>query len=190
MTEPDRSWQLGGVLGREELLERITGEPPLVSGYPSIEEQLQPNGFDLSLAEIGAFAGAGAIGRTNASRSLPEVQPLPFADDGWVELQPGPYQIVFNETVDLPNDLMALGRPRSSLCRIGVSVVTAVWDAGYRGRSTALLVVANPAGVRLQRAARLMQLVFFTLNAATAHGYSGAYQNENLPEAAAQVRRA
>ena len=132
----------------------------------------------------------GAIGRTNTSRTLPDVRPLPFGDDGWVELQPGPYQIVFNETVELPNDLMALGRPRSSLCRIGASIVTAVWDAGYRGRSTALLVVANPAGIRIQRDARLMQLVFFTLNAATAQGYAGAYQNENLGERAAQSRRA
>jgi dUTP pyrophosphatase len=180
VTEDDGSGQPGGVLGREELLARIEGEPPLISGYLSIEEQLQPNGFDLSLAEIGTLSGAGAIGQTNALRTLPDVKPVPFGADGWVELSPGPYQIVYNETVELPNDLMALGRPRSSLCRIGVSIVTAVWDAGYRGRSTALLLVANPAGVRLQRDARLMQLVFFTLNAATAEGYSGAYQNENL----------
>jgi dUTP pyrophosphatase len=180
MTKVDGIWQPGGAIGREELLARIEGEPPLISGYLSIEEQLQPNGFDLSLAEIGTFAGAGAIGKTNATRSLPDVQPLAFGHDGWVELPPGSYQIIYNETVDLPNSLMALGRPRSSLCRIGATMVTAVWDAGYRGRSTALLIVANPAGIRLQRDARLMQLVFFTLNAATAIGYAGAYQDENL----------
>ena len=104
---------------------------------------------------------------------------------------PGPYQIVFNEMVDLPNDLMALGRPRSSLCRIGATIVTAVWDAGYTGRSTALLVVENPAGMRIERDARLMQLVFFTLNAPTARGYDGDYQGENLPQRGAnQSRRA
>jgi dUTP pyrophosphatase len=181
MTDEAGACQKGGALGREELLARIEGEPPLISGFFSVDEQLQPNGFDLSLAEIGAFSGGGSIGRTNAARTLPDVVPLAFGADGWVELEPGPYQIVFNETVDLPNDLMALGRPRSSLCRIGASIVTAVWDAGYRGRSTALLVVANSAGVQLQRDARLMQLVFFTLNAATLEGYAGAYQNENLP---------
>lgn len=180
MTEADGYRQAGGALGREEILARIEGEPPLISGYLSIEEQLQPNGFDLSLAEVGAFSGAGAIGRTNASRALPDVQPLPFGVDGWLGLHPGPYQIVYNETVELPNDLMALGRPRSSLCRMGATIVTAVWDAGYRGRSTALLMVANPAGMRIQRDARLMQLVFFTLSAETALGYAGAYQNENL----------
>lgn len=178
--EASGAFERGGALGREELLTRIGGEPPLIAGYLSLDEQLQPNGFDLSLAEIGTLVGAGAIGRTNAERTLPDVRPMAFGDDGWVELGPGPYQIVFNETVNLPNDVMALGRPRSSVCRMGASIVTAVWDAGYRGRSTALLIVANGAGMRVRRDARLMQLVFFALNAATAEGYAGAYQGENL----------
>ena len=109
MTENDRL-RLGGALGRETLLALIQGARPLISGYHSIEDQLQPNGFDLSVAEVGQFANGGAIGRTNASRSLPDVRPLPFDETGWLELRPGPYQIVFNETVDLPNTLMALGQ--------------------------------------------------------------------------------
>jgi dUTP pyrophosphatase len=182
--------RLGGALGRESLLQLIQGAPPLVSGYHSIEDQLQPNGFDLSVAEVGEFVNGGAIGRTNASRSLPDIRTLPFDETGWLELQTGSYQIIFNETVDLPNTLMALGRPRSSLCRIGATLGTAVWDAGYRGRSTALLIVANPAGMRLERAARVLQLVFFTLEAPTARGYDGAYQDENLGvEGSRQSRR-
>jgi dUTP pyrophosphatase len=175
----------GGALGREELLRRIENDPPLVSAFASLEDQLQPNGFDLSIAQVGQLTGPGAIGRTNAERSLPEVTPREFDADGWVELAPGPYQVLFNEVVDLPNDLMALGRPRSSLCRIGATLGTAVWDAGYRGRSTALLIVENPAGIRLARGARVMQLVFYSLNAATARGYDGIYQNENLGRDAA-----
>jgi dUTP pyrophosphatase len=190
MTEDDLS-RLGGALGRETLLTLIQGARPLISGYYSIEDQLQPNGFDLSVAEVGQFANGGAIGQTNASRSLPDIRPLPFDETGWLELRPGPYQIVFSEIVDLPNDLMALGRPRSSLCRVGASLGTAVWDAGYRGRSTALLIVTNPFGMRLERTARLLQLVFFTLDAPTASGYAGTYQGENTGvEPSAQSRRA
>ncbi len=179
----------GGALGREDLLARLRSERPLISGHLSIEEQLQPNGFDLSLGEVLAFRGAGAIGRLNLDRSLPDIERLPFDDDGWLWLPAGPYQVVFNEIVHLPNDIMALGRPRSSLCRAGATLVTAVWDAGYRGRSTALLLVENPAGLRVEQNARLLQLVFFTLNAATSHGYDGAYQGENIVETD-QSRRA
>jgi dUTP pyrophosphatase len=172
--------RVGGALGREELLALIQGDRPLVSAYLSLEDQLQPNGFDLTVAEVGQFIGGGAIGRTNAGRSLPDVRPLPFDSAGWLDLPAGPYQVVFNEIVDLPNGLMGLGRPRSSVCRMGATISTAVWDAGYMGRSTALLIVENPAGVRIAQSARLLQLVFFTLSAPTEHGYDGAYQGENL----------
>jgi dUTP pyrophosphatase len=170
----------GGALGREELLRRIEGSPPLIAGYRSLEEQLQPNGFDLTLAEIGRFAGGGAIGVANASRLLPEVEEARFDSSGWIELEPGAYQVVFNEAVALGNDIMAIGRPRSTLCRMGATLATAVWDAGYQGRSTALLIVENRAGMRIERNARLLQLVFFTLTAPTARGYDGVYQGERL----------
>lgn len=170
-----------GVLGREALLRLIRSGRPLVSDWLDLEQQVQPNGFDLSLREVGQYAGPGVLGRDNADRRLPAVEPLPFDAAGYLDLAPGPYQVVFNEVVDLPPDLMALGRPRSSLCRCGVSVHSAVWDAGYRGRSTSLLVVDNPAGFRVQREARLLQLVFFGLGEAVAEGYRGAYQGENLP---------
>jgi dUTP pyrophosphatase len=79
----------------------------------------------------------------------------------------------------MPSDIMALGRPRSSLLRCGVDIGTAVWDAGYSGRSQSLLTVHNPAGFRVQRNARVMQLVFFRLNTETP-GYNGKYQRENI----------
>ncbi len=169
-----------GVLGRESLRQRILADPPLISQWLDLEEQLQPNGFDLTLRDVGRFAGPGTIARDNAGRQLPDVEPLRFADGGLLDLLPGPYQIVFNEVVDLPTDLMALGRPRSSLGRCGVSIHSAVWDAGYRGRSTSLLIVNNPAGFRVASNARLLQLVFFGLAAPVAEGYRGAYQGENL----------
>jgi dUTP pyrophosphatase len=74
---------------------------------------------------------------------------------------------------------MALARPRSSLLRCGVTVNTAVWDAGYSGRSQSLMVVYNSHGFRLQRNARLVQLVFLRLTEET-EGYHGAYQRENI----------
>lgn len=171
---------VGGALGREAILARLASDKPLISDYLSLEDQLQPNGFDLSVAQVSELAGPGALGRTNAERVVPEARPLAFDDAGWLALDPGMYQVLFNEVVSLPNDLMALGRPRSSLCRCGATLGTAVWDAGYTGRSTALLVITNPAGLRIARDARVMQLVFFTLDTPTADGYSGIYQGENI----------
>ena len=104
---------------------------------------------------------------------------MAFNRDGFVDLPPGPYLITHNEIVHLPTNVMALARPRSSLLRCGVTVETAVWDAGYSGRSQSLLVVQHAGGFRLQKDARVAQLVFFRLTGDT-EGYRGVYQGENL----------
>jgi dUTP pyrophosphatase len=87
--------------------------------------------------------------------------------------------ITYNEVVHLPKNIMALGRPRSSLLRCGISVGTAVWDAGYEGRSQSLLIVHNPQGFRVQKNARIAQLVFMEMTG-DSKGYQGVYQNENI----------
>ena len=96
-----------------------------------------------------------------------------------MELMPGSYMITYNEIVHIPTNLMALARPRSSLLRCGVSIGTAVWDAGYSGRSQSLMIIYNASGFRVQKDARVAQLVFMTLSTET-EGYTGKYQNENI----------
>lgn len=172
---------LPGVLSREQLRTAIVDEErPLISDWLDLDSQLQPNGFDLTLRDIQLFRGKGGIGASSADRTLPDLAPLSSDERGWFALAPGIYHVLNNEVVDIPPHLMALGRPRSSLGRSGVTIHTAVWDAGYRGRSTSLLSVLNPEGFRVQRDARVMQLVFFRLAAATKSGYRGRYQDENI----------
>lgn len=172
---------LGGVLNREQIVDLVTDrERPLLAEFVDLEAQVQPNGVDLTLREVSRYAGAGAIGVDSADRVLPGLEPLEFDADGWLTLEPGCYHILYNEIVDIPESLMAFGRPRSSLNRCGVTIHTAVWDAGYTGRSTSMLVVSNPAGFRVQRDARVMQLVFVGMSEAPAEGYRGRYHLENM----------
>ena len=154
-------------------------QPPLLEGYTDLEAQLQPNGFDITLRQIASLKTPGQIAVSNSQRQVSELTPLEFDEQDFIDLAPGVYTITYNEIVHLPTNVMALARPRSSLIRCGVTVGTAVWDAGYSGRSESLLVVYNPQGFRVQRNARLVQLVFFRLTGET-DGYSGAYQNENI----------
>jgi dUTP pyrophosphatase len=172
-----------GALSREQLRRLIErDERPLLSEIIDLESQLQPNGFDVTLREVSRFTGMGTIGEHTDDRELPKLEPLSFDVDGWIRLAAGIYHIVYNEVIDIPASLMALGRPRSSLGRSGVTIHTSVWDAGYRGRSTSLLAVMNPDGFRVQRNARVMQLVFFGLATATVAGYAGRYLDENIDD--------
>jgi dUTP pyrophosphatase len=144
----------------------------------SVAAHVQPNGIDLSLDAIWQVDDAGALGARAADRRLPARAEVPFDADGWVQLGPGSYGLRYGEQVTLPVDCGALCFPRSSLLRMGLHVPTAVWDAGYDGRGEGLLVVLNPHGVRLQRGARIAQLVVFELAEAVAQGYAGRYQHE------------
>ena len=154
-------------------------QPPLVEGCIDLDGQVQPNGVDLTLREVALLQSPGRITVKDDQRLISGLSPLAFDGLGHIDLIPGAYVITYNEVVHLPKDIMALARPRSSLLRCGVTVGTAVWDAGYSGRSQSLMVVYNPQGVRLQRNARVVQLVFLQLTGET-EGYQGAYQGENM----------
>jgi dUTP pyrophosphatase len=167
------------VLSGHEIRRLIESQPPLIEGWLDLGAQVQPNGFDLTLREVASVASAGSITVDNRRRRVSALTPLAFSARGDIELATGIYVVTYNEVVRLPRNIMALGRPRSSLLRCGVSVGTAVWDAGYEGRSQSLLVVHNPAGFRVERHARLTQLVFFELSG-EAEGYNGTYQGENI----------
>jgi dUTP pyrophosphatase len=170
---------LAAILSKPEIHRLLKKMPPLVEGYINLEEQLQPNGIDLTLRDIALLQSSGRITVQNSQRLLPELAPLVFDGMGFIDLMPGAYIITYNEIIHLPKNIMALARPRSSLLRCGVNVGTAVWDAGYSGRSQSLMVVYNPQGFRLQKNARIIQLIFFRLGQKT-EGYQGIYQGENI----------
>jgi len=167
------------VLSGQDIRRLIERDPPLVAGWLDLETQVQANGFDLTLRDVAVPQSAGCITADNAGRVVADLSPLVFDGTGGIDLPAGIYIVSYNEVVHLPKNIMALGRPRSSLLRCGVTVGTAVWDAGYEGRSQSLLVVYNPRGFRVQRNARITQLVFMELTS-DSDGYNGAYQGENI----------
>lgn len=171
---------IGAALDRDSIGNLVQGTPPLIESYLSLDQQLQPNGFDLTLREVARLTSAGSMGSGPDDRQLSSTSPLEFGAGGWLQLAQGPYLLVFNEIINLPLDLMTLGRPRSSLLRSGVSIHTAVGDAGYRGRFQALMMVYHPQGFRVRKDARLMQLVFLQLAQPVREGYQGRFQDENI----------
>ncbi len=169
-----------GVLSREDILKMLAATPPLVENLYDVNQQVQPNGIDLSLKEIALLSSAGNLGSSNESRALSYSSPLVFDGLGRIDLLPGCYLVTYNEVINLPKNIMALAMPRSSLLRCGVAIHNAVWDAGYSGRSQSLMVVYNPQGFRLHRNARIVQIVFFFLSREVDKGYQGIFQGENI----------
>jgi dUTP pyrophosphatase len=166
------------VLSREELRAALAARPPLVEDVDPAT-QLQPNGIDIRLERVQRLTSPALLGMADSVREPSAREDVRPDADGWWDLHQGAYVIGYRERVNLPPDLMALSRPRSSLLRSGVAVHGAIWDAGYSGRGEGLLAVMNPRGYRIQRGARIVQLVFFRLSRPAAEAYAGRYQGEN-----------
>ncbi len=152
----------------------------LVESMIEPETQTQMCGMELTLQKIERFTSAGAVAFDNNERVLPQTEMMHFDSSDWIDLPAGAYLVTFNEIVNIPRDVAALARARSTLLRCGASLETALWDPGYRGRSQSLLVVHNSQGLRLKKNARLMQLVFLRLEKEAEKVYSGRYQGENI----------
>ncbi|MDD5595716.1 MAG: deoxyuridine 5'-triphosphate nucleotidohydrolase [Candidatus Omnitrophica bacterium] len=160
---------------------QLIQENNLIEQYIDLETQLTPNGFDLTVLGIWAFDTAGALDFSNKERKIPvgkEITPQkenPQDKFGWWLLPPGIYKIKTNETVNLPDNLIALAFSRTSLLRMGAFTQHGVWDAGFSGRGEFILSVGNPSGIRLKQNARVAQLIFVPINK-TSQVYQGIYK--------------
>jgi dUTP pyrophosphatase len=151
----------------------------LISEYIDLESQLQPSGFDLSLKEISEYKNGGSVDFSNMERTIAMTSVIVADENGWYDLPRGCYMLIYNEVVRMPLDVVAIARSRSTLLRNGASMETAVWDPGYHGRSSSMLVVHNPYGIRLKKNARVAQLIFFKTEEVE-KGYAGVYQKERI----------
>jgi len=165
--------------GRAAVLQKI------VRNLRSVNIQAQPCGIDLTLKRMLVWKSSGVVDFDNRCRKSAETDALPFQPDttakeptdlmGFVDLPLGSYLVEFNETVEMPLDVMGQIFVRSSLFRSGALLNAGVMDCGYKGTVGALLQVVNPQGLRLFKDARLAQLVFHEMSEVT-DGYKGIYQ--------------
>ncbi|GAA0465322.1 deoxyuridine 5'-triphosphate nucleotidohydrolase [Halococcus dombrowskii] len=141
---------------------------------PVTDEQIQPNGVDLTLDAVFEQQNAGRIGVEG--KTVGERRELDTDDTNSYSLAPGGYVARYAETIRVPDDHVGFIYPRSSLMRNSCMLHTAVWDAGYEGRGEGLLEVHHE--IEIERGARIAQ---FVLADADHDGtYDGDYQGENI----------
>jgi deoxycytidine triphosphate deaminase len=140
---------------------------------PTVPDQVQPNGVDLTLESVDQQTGVGRIGTDG--KSIGKRTALD-AEDGSYTLSSGGYAVTYGEVIRIPADHVGFLYPRSSLLRNSCMLNTAVWDAGYEGRGEGFLQVHHE--IEIETGARIAQLVLARANHETE--YDGSYQGENL----------
>lgn len=166
------------VLNKHQIREMIEKER-LVKDYVHLETQVQPAGIDLTASEIHRFKEPGKLDFSNSEREIPETEEVELEkrndedDYCWWKLEPGAYKVVMNERVDIPEDMIGVAHPRSSLLRMGCTIGNALWEPGYTGPGEFVLIVQNPEGVEIKENARVNQLTFEEID--ETEGYDGIY---------------
>ena len=167
---------------------------------PVADEQVLPNGVDLTVDAVYEQVTPGRIGRSGKTvGDRRELTPAADddgtasdaresaasddardagradADEGY-RLSPGGYVVQYAETIRVPDGPVGFVYPRSSLLRNSCMLNTAVWDAGYEGRGEGLLQVHHP--IELEPGCRIAQFVL--AEATHDDTYDGSYQGERL----------
>lgn len=159
---------------------------PVYTYSPIDHEQVQPNGIDLKVDKI--FIQN--LGPTLATKKedmdpgmLVEIIPeditgLPLNTEGWF-LEHYYYVVEWKELICIPKNAVGLLSPRSTLLRLGGTIVGAVWDRGYEGKGRSGLILGTP--MIIQRGARLAQMIFIDAQEDD-KVYDGQYQFEQMGE--------
>jgi len=160
-------------LGDLKIKELIT-EHQLVQDYVSLEKQLQPCGFECTIGTIFTLENdMGVLDFDNSRRNLPKRKQKEWADKDAVILQKGFYLIETNEYLTMPDDLVGIINPRSSLHRMGLFLREALIDPGFKGSLVVGLAVFSR--VQLYRDARILQ-ISFTRVSDISLSYDGIYK--------------
>lgn len=141
------------------------------------EEQIQPNGVDLTIGEV--YRTSGMAEFTESGYSKPNRTKLEPKDSGAYRLPPGQYPIVYGEKIEIPDGYVARVYPRSRLMRSGLHLTSALWDSGYEGIGEGLLQIPRAVrSVNITDGLPIAQMSF--ISAEAAESYDGTHQNERL----------
>lgn len=142
----------------------------IVTNVP--EENVAQHGVDLNLIKVERVIGIGLIPEKGKT-VLPEYQEVLPINNVW-RLNPGTYNITFDQGCNIPNDVMLLIRQRSSLLRCGGQLHSSVFDAGYYCSTIGTFMTLNHP-VDIEVGARVAQ-IYNHVTDPVENLYDGQYQ--------------
>ena len=164
------------ILGSEEILKLIRNKPPLIENVE--ERNIQPAGVDLRVKCIYKLKNGGFIGIKD--RKTPEVERIHEKIGEKYILQPNEFVLVETiEKVNMPQDLVAIVLPRTSLFRCGVTLFTGVVDPGFQGTLTFGMKNMSDFPFEIEIGSRIAQIVFKKV-IGNERLYDGKYQGGKI----------
>ena len=150
------------MIGTKELL-RLVKEQNLCEGLCERElNEPEGGGFDLRVDEVHILEGGEAF-LGEGDRKTPKVGLVAkYKRNKDIVLKPGDYVLVKTiEKINLPKDIGAIFRPRSTLQRCGIGLFTAAASPGYCGELTFGMCNLGKNDFKLELGARIVHILFF-----------------------------
>lgn len=169
------------ILGISEL-HRLVKEAKLMENLSERElNNPEGAGFDLRLGKLFKLKGEGFLGVLE--RTTPEVELVAEYDPQKqmsVIIKPGEYFLTETiEKFNMPLDLLAIIKPRTTLHRSGIITRVSIVDPGYSGTIHPAIYNAGGVDVKLEMGARYVNAMFFEVKGTT-NAYRGQWQGGRI----------
>ncbi|PIP23287.1 MAG: hypothetical protein COX90_02185 [Candidatus Nealsonbacteria bacterium CG_4_10_14_0_2_um_filter_38_17] len=163
------------VLGAEQIL-KLVKEKKLVENLSERElKNPEGAGFDLRIGELYKLNGKGFLGVEE--RATPEMELIAKFEEGKIVkvfIQSNEYLALKTvESVNMPENLLAIMTPRSTLFRSGVYVFGGQIPPGYKGGLTMGICNLGKEVFELEMGARVVHIMFFEVK-----GESNLYRGQ------------
>lgn len=161
----------------------INGEQKLRKMYPYFDEKCyQPDGIDLRLGKVFEleFEEGKVYGISEDQKVLPEhveIDPNVYKFGiGWLLEPHSCYILQVDRPIHINKKSAQFYLPRSSLLRMGLSVITALGDSDFNGLLSFLCINESDNYLYLEKGVRFTQLIDFDVD--EAGSYDGDYNLE------------
>ena len=165
------------ILGPKKLLQLVKTKK-LVENL-SERELTNPEGagFDLRLGEVYKISGSAFLGETERKTAAIElVQQYDKGEKRSITFKPGDFYLVKTiESFNLPQNLTANFKPRSTTFRSGLFLRTGNVAPGYKGQVTFGMKNEGPIKVTIEMGARFVHAQFFEVKGG-GNMYRGQWQ--------------
>jgi len=163
------------ILGIKKLLELVKREK-LVENLSERElKNPEGAGFDLRIGELYHVIGEGFLGVEE--RETPEIKLLAkHKGEKKVILKPKTYYLMKTvEKLNMPENLLAIFTPRSTLYRSGIYIFGGQTAPGYQGELTTGIYNFRDENFELEMGSRVIHIMFFEVKGKT-NLYRGQWQ--------------
>ena len=158
-----------GLLTTQEVIENVT--------TPVAPENIQQHGIDLNLIKVFKLnkSSYGEVSKSKPTQLSNRDEIFPN-EEGYFVLDPGSYDIVFEQGLNVKENNALFIRQRSSLTRNGCTISSSIYDAGFKTKNIGtVLKVDNP--IKIEVGARVGYLYGHHCESVE-NLYNGQFQNK------------